>query len=61
MDIKSCFLHYVESHINANSIRTTYGVDDARTRDAYIKVNAYKRQMLDLIEANDELLAKLKK
>ena len=61
MNMQSCFLRYVESHKDANAIKSVYGTDSYRTRDAYERVNTYKRKMLDLIEDNEALLSELNK
>ena len=50
MPLKEVFLNYVERQRGANHARDVHGPDSEITKEAYAKANAYKRQMLDMIE-----------
>lgn len=50
MPLKEVFLNYVERQRGANHAKDIHGPDSKITKDAYEQANAYKRQMLDMIE-----------
>ena len=50
MPLKEVFLNYVERQRGANHAKDIHGPESKITKDAYEQANAYKRQMLDMIE-----------
>ena len=61
MGLKEKFLSYAETQRSARQTRETYGPDDPRTVDSYMKANELKREVLNMIDEVEHRIESLEK